>query len=123
MARVKSPPSLLSASASFIVWLIYFLVVYLLLEFGCPLGWDKGTVLGINVFTLVLLAVTVPAVLLIGLYGLRGYRDWRAAVALPNTGAALGARFFSFLSLTGAGLALIATGWTALPIVMLAPCR
>lgn len=122
MATLRSQPGLLTSSASFAVWLIYFVVVYLIVEFGCPLGLARASVWGANAVQVLLLVISVPVLIVIGLLGLRGYRSWRAQEKMPRDSASDDQLFFPFITLTGALLAFIATVWVVFPVLVLPPC-
>lgn len=122
MATLRSQPGLLTANAALAVWLIYFVVVYLIVEFGCPLGLARISVWGVNAVQVLLLGISVPVLIVIGLLGLRGYQSWRAHGKVSRDSAADDAPFFAFITLTGALLAFIATVWMVFPVLVLPPC-
>jgi len=122
MATLQSQPGLLTANAGLAVWLLYFVVVYLIVEFGCPLGLARISVWGVNTVQVLLLAISVPVLIVIGLFGLRGYQSWHAQGKMPRDSAADDTYFFAFLTLTGALLAFIATVWMLFPVLVLPPC-
>jgi len=118
--------SLVEAVSGFGVWALHFLAVYALVGVGCERTWDSAAFAGSNSLTWLLIAVTLPALGAIAWIGVRGWRAtgwWRR-----DTGARAGAsgelwRFTGLLTVTVAALAFLATLMTALPVLMLPPCR
>lgn len=67
-----------------LVWMAYFLVVYLLDEASCGLGFWRNEVWGtVTVLGLVSLGVTVVTLLLITYIGYRGLKLWQKAESVP----------------------------------------
>lgn len=110
--------------SSLVVWAVHFAAVYSLVGVGCNHGWHRVSLIGTNALTMLLAALTVPALVLIAWIGLRGWRSYRSAgrrgdLRREDAGRW---RFLGLVTLTLALLAFVSTIMTALPIVMLPPC-
>lgn len=99
---------MLAAILPMITWAVYFVVAYSAQGVGCDQAWNRTLLLGTNALTLALVALMVAALALIA---------WQGARAWPHR-----AGFHGRVTLVLAALALLATAFTGIPIVMLEPC-
>ncbi len=60
-----------------IVYAIYFISGYMLVEFACQTGVLQNTVGGLSLYAVIVLGLTLVAALLILLTGLSNFRRWR----------------------------------------------
>lgn len=116
-----APTRLTGLAAPMALWALHFVAAYSLVGLGCEEGWDQQRTLGLSALVWSLLAITVAALALIALLGLRG---WQARVASGNA-ADPGQRRRRFLASATALLAILATIavlFTAVPVFLLPPC-
>ncbi|MEX0900131.1 MAG: hypothetical protein WD081_05515 [Gammaproteobacteria bacterium] len=99
---------MLAAITPMITWAVYFVVVYAVQGLGCDQAWNRSLLLGTNALTLTLVVLTVAALALI---------TWQGARAWPRRSGFQGRVAFAL-----AVLAVLATAFTGIPIVMLEPC-
>lgn len=111
--------TLTGAVSGFIVWALHFVAVYALVGVGCERAWDGWPIAGSNALTVLLVAVTLPALGAIAWIGIGG---WRSAGRRPRDIDGPW-RFTGWLTAAAAVLAFTATLMTALPILMLPPCE
>jgi hypothetical protein len=107
------------AVAAFAVWMIYFTVVYAVHSVGCVLGWADTRIMGFNALTVWLAVITLATVLAIALLGRAQYRP---NATVPDSMQDR-ERFGAVVAWLACGLALIATLWVGLPVLMVAPCQ
>jgi hypothetical protein len=121
MSRFRT---LLGSVSGLIVWAVHFAAVYSLVGVGCEQQWHRIPLMGTNRLTLLLIAVTLPALALIAWIGRRGWLSHRNAA---RGGAAREDserwRFLSRVTLAIAVLAFLSTLMTSVPIMMLPPCN
>lgn len=110
--------------SSFIVWAVHFGIVYSLVGVGCDHDWHRMPLMGSNALTVLLTAITLPA---LGLIAWIGSGAWRSHRKASRGGAAredsVRWRFLSLITLAIAVLAFVSTVMTAVPIMMLPPCN
>jgi hypothetical protein len=132
VARAFERDSLFSLIAGPLVWTVHFLTLYIVTAIACAHGFFHEEVLGVRVVPLVGGAVTLVAVALILDAVVLAYRRWRGLPAegppapLPPHDAndvASRRRFMAYAGLLLSGLALIATLWQTLPILLFASCE
>lgn len=116
--------TLTGSVSSLIVWSVHFAVVYALAGLGCEMGWQHRSLLGGNLVSILLLAVTVPALGLIAWIGWGGWRwQGRARQSGIEPDTARRWRFMGYLTVALACVAFVSTVMTVLPVVMLPPCE
>lgn len=105
------------------IWTLYFAVVYAVQGAGCAAAAAPPGPEGFGPLWLVLLVLTLAAAGAIALTGVLSYRTWRRLrpVAARDT-AFERATFLAQGTLLNAGLFLVATLWSGLPILMFDPC-
>lgn len=92
-------------------WALHFLAVYVLQALACARGWPEPAT------RLAMAGVTVLAMAALTWIGARAWR--RRQSTLDHAGGAL----MAWLVLALAALALVATIFTTLPILLLTPCE
>lgn len=108
---------LLAATAGLILWLAYFIAVYLVADLGCAAGAAAASL------RTAMLAATVLA--LVAMLALGGY-GWllgRTAADAQDESCGQRARFHGSLAIGVTVIAVTATAWVALPLLLVAPCR
>lgn len=113
-----------------ILWSLHFLVVYCTNAVACAKGWSGVTVLGLGLVDFTVLAATVVVlVLLAGLAWLAWGRfapvkDARDYVHEhdPELARQARQRFMALAGLLQCGLAFVATGFVALPVLLVPKC-
>lgn len=114
------------AIGSFVLWAIYFVVVYAYLSIGCEKGWSEAELFGLKVLTLALAAITLAAMGAIAALAWMGFRRWRTAANSNSDEGSINEsqdRFTGLLTVMTSGLALLATIWVGLPVLLLQPCQ
>lgn len=123
LANARSLPGMVSG---LIVWAVWFVVVYALTGVGCRAGWHTRAMPVGNLLSIVMLACTVLALLLIFVCARRGYIAWRGARSASGQAGAEAVQRRRFLGLTMllvSALAAVGTVLVAVPIFMLPPCQ
>lgn len=118
--------SMLGMVSGLIVWAVWFVVVYALTGVGCRAGWQEQAMPVGNLLSLLMLACTALALVLIVICGRRGYAAWRGAghAATPAGAEAVQRRrFLGLTMLLVSALAAVGTVLVAVPILMLPPCH
>lgn len=115
--------NLIGMVASFIVWSAYFAAVYSFQAIACIRGFQGARVAGVDMLTLGLVIMTALTLVAIAYLGWRSLR----VVSLSRVvqGDAPDVSCADFMALTSAllaAMALVATLWVALPILLLPPC-
>jgi hypothetical protein len=101
MTRAVSPLALgYSILAGPILWFVHFIAVYTLAEFGCRANFTNLLFLVPSSIRLVIIAVTVPFIVAVGLGGVVAYRAWQTLNRDENALAA-GDTSFRFLVTLG----------------------
>lgn len=111
MTRASRPRWFLPIAAPMLPWAAHFVVVYSLQGLACARGWPEAGA------RLALVGATVVALLVLSWIGMRAWRCHRAA--RERAGEAL----MAWLVLALTALALVATLFTSLPILLLTPCE
>lgn len=106
-----------------VVYSLYFLVAYFLVEIGCTLGFLQGRVGGMSELTAVVVALTVVTVAAIVALGLPGYREWRQGRGARDDTGADAHRFASSAGVWLTLLFLLVTVATGIAQVVLSQCR
>lgn len=105
------------------IWALYFAVVYAVQGAGCADAIEAPGPEGFGPLRAVLLVLTLAAAGAIALTGLLSYRTWRRMPPPAERDAAFErAAFLAQGALLSAGLFLVATLWSGLPILMFDPC-
>lgn len=115
---------LTAAIAGLVVWALHFVVVYSLFSVGCALEWQAVHLLGLNRLALVLILITLPFLLLLAWLVVGSLLYWRRgrAPAAPERPPAGRARFLAMAAFWLNLLALVATLWVSLPLILTTPC-
>lgn len=116
--------ALILMSSGLLVWLVYFVVVYLVVDLGCELRASGALRFDAQVLRRFALAATLATVALIALLGLYGWRLFgreRAERDAPLHSQV--AEFSGTLTALVAGLAIVATVWTGLPALLVPACQ
>jgi hypothetical protein len=66
------------------IWMVHFLAIWMIAEWGCLAGWSGFTLLGFQAITVLLVIVTCIALPLVVAAGLLAWRNWRWARASTN---------------------------------------
>lgn len=105
------------------IWALYFAAVYAVQGAACAAAVEPPGREGFGPLWVVLLLLTLAAAGAIALMGILGYRTWRQLRPAANRDTAFArATFLAQGTLLNAGLFLVATLWTGLPILMFDPC-
>lgn len=99
-----------------IVWSTYFTIGYLFLEAACRHATPHATFLGISWPSLIVVALTLIALLILGYAGRFTYYWWRQT-GVPEYG-----RFMAQAGTLLSGFFTFVTLLTGLPALFLAPC-
>lgn len=111
-----------------VIWSIHLLVIWFADEFGCGIGLDDSTILGINVIhALVLLASLIGGIGMIA-SGVIAYRNWQQIETAPpqeREQHVRGAERGRFMALMGMGfspLFLLVMIYMTIPVFLLPAC-
>lgn len=122
--RVPDYQSWAGVLSGMIVWAVWFVVIYALAGIGCDAGWQTRAVPGGNQLSLILLASSATALVIIGWCARRGYVGWRRSQAAETGGIErqqrlqlMGLAMFVLSLLAAAGTVMI-----SIPVLMLDPC-
>ncbi|MDQ1080683.1 hypothetical protein [Pseudoroseomonas cervicalis] len=107
-------PGAALATLAFILWSLAFVALYAAVSVGCAAGWEAVPVGPASLQRLVMLAVWALHLALLGLLG------WAAWSAEPLDDAERS--FRRVVGFGGCALALAATFWTGLPVLMTSSC-
>lgn len=108
-----------------VLWFVYFTGVYALQGAGCALGLGVSRLFGISTLTVILLLVTAVVVAAMVLFGVWSYRSWHRLLEELDEAERKAhghAVFLAYGALLHAGLFLVATVWTAVPILLVPSC-
>lgn len=109
-----------------VVWSVYFLAVYAVGEFGCLSGALAGTVAGLPLVSVMVMAATLAALLVLAWAGWRTYAGWRRARAWRATGEPANqpgrTQFLEAGALILLALFSAAVLLTGVPMLVLRPC-
>ena len=117
-----SIPGFLMAPA---LWTLYFITIYSLHGAGCAAGLDERAVLGTDALHAALIALTAVTAIGIAAFGVASFLAWRRLLEVrERTGrpSSRHATFLSYGALLNAGLFLVATLWSGIPVVLLSAC-
>jgi hypothetical protein len=112
-----------------IVWSLHLLLVWSVDEFGCRLGFDQGSILGINSLHALVLAPSLVALTVSAGAGVIAYRNWREIEALDDEQReryARGVERGRFMAVTGmafSALFSLVILYMTVPIFLLPPCH
>ena len=118
-------PDWLSLLAGPLTWSGFFLIGYVLAEFGCKGGWLRGQIAGLPTASVVIAVLTVAALGLSIWAGWRTWRRWGAIRADPDAQLSRVEERQRFMTLGGlllSGLFSLAIVLTGIPAVVLEPC-
>ncbi|MGQ0603929.1 MAG: hypothetical protein ACT4QE_19790 [Anaerolineales bacterium] len=109
-----------------VVWAVYFLVAYLVGEFGCLSGALQFAVLGVPAVTAIVTLLTAIALIAVLIAGWKTFEVWQQMKALDDTEAAgreqARTRFLGFGGLLLSGLFAYAILLNGVPALVLRPC-
>jgi hypothetical protein len=109
-----------------VLWMLYFVAVYSLQGAGCAVGLDSVGGAGVDVLRIALGLLTAGVAAGIAVSGLWSFKAWRRLLRrLENEERNvlhLRSSFLAYGALLHAGLFLIATLWSGVPILMLDAC-
>ncbi|HEX2138625.1 MAG TPA: hypothetical protein VHG33_02825, partial [Woeseiaceae bacterium] len=108
-----------------VLWFVYFTGIYALQGAGCALGLEASRLFGVPMLPLMLLLVTVAILAAMVLFGVWSYRSWHDLLEEldeQERKAHGHAVFLAYGAILHAGLFLVATVWTAVPILLLDSC-
>ncbi len=126
-----SPHRLTGMAAPMLLWALHFVLVYSLQGLACVEGWQHVRLAGLAVVTWWLLGVTLAILAAQVALGVRALRAWgKARRELERRGPGQGhgrlpaphRRFTAAATSALALLAVVATGFTAIPILLLPTC-
>lgn len=107
-----------------VIWVVYFLIVYAVGEFGCLSGALNYAIGGVHVITLITAALALVAMAGLGVVGWRAYQRWRSLrPAIEDTLETRRTRFISFGAVLLGGLFELAILLNVVPVLVLHPCR
>jgi len=115
MASARSTSVSLALAGPFLVWALHFVLLYRFSALACARGFADEPMLG----TTLIPAVGGIATLIAAVVSVSMMWRGRAAAGRNDNGAA----FLGDCRLRATGLALLAIGWNALPLVLVIPCR
>ena len=108
-----------------VLWMLYFVAAYSLQGVGCAAGLNNVGIGGGNALKIALALLTLFVAAAIGGSGLWSFLAWRRLlrrVEEDEHSVHRHAPFLAYGALLHAGLFLIATLWTGVPILMVDPC-
>ncbi len=121
----KFPANALGFLITPILWMIYFVAMYSVQGAGCAIDLDQVALLGTDALHLALGVLTVTFSAAIALIGLASFRAWRALLDELDDAEHPAHRHSTFLAygaLLHAGLFLVATLWSGIPIMLVDAC-
>ncbi len=125
-ATLPVPPILIQIAAMLagpVIWIVFFLVVYAVGEFGCLSGALDYAIGGIHVITLITAALGLVAMVGLGVVGWRAYQRWRSLNAMDAASESRRTRFVTFGAVLLTGLFELAILLSIVPVLVLHPCR
>jgi hypothetical protein len=124
-SQIKEKPSTLwmGLLTGPIVYALYFIVGYLLVEMACQTGVLQTTVGGLSLYAVIVLALTLFAALVTLLTGLSNFRRWRQHAADHATDTDHASPFMVFGSLLLSILFTSLILLTGIPILVIQSCR
>lgn len=108
-----------------VAWAAFFVIIYSVQGAGCASGMYRAEILGLDGLGVILTLITALTAISILVIGLWSYRAWQRArtEAENNEHSGLGqSRFLAAGAALNAGLFLVATLWSGLPIAWTAAC-
>jgi hypothetical protein len=112
-----------------IIWSVHFLIVWLLVEFGCAVGLANTHWFGVNAVHATVLLATVAAAGLIVFSGIIAYRRYQRLQSLSSDEQSRfqreveRARFMAVVGMAFSVLFLVVVIYVALPAFVLPPCN
>jgi hypothetical protein len=105
------------------IWLVHFLAIWMIAEWGCLAGWTHFTILGFQSVAVLLVSATCIALPLIIAAGLVSWRIWRRARTSAKDYEADNRS--AYMGLGGVALSILfvfAAILESLPALLLHPC-
>jgi hypothetical protein len=125
MTRIKLSLSLgFSVLVGPITWFVHFILVYAVGEFGCRINFNNQFVVSPATIQLVVGIATITAVIVVGIGGLIGFRQWQS-IENQQSDVPSAEMLVHFLGLVGmllSALFLFAILMTAAPTLFLSTC-
>lgn len=124
-ARRRFPANAWGFLVTPLLWFAYFIAVYALQGVGCAVGLDEQRWFGVTTLRMLLLFVTGVTVAGMLLFGMWSFRSWyRLLDELEEEERQVHGHsvFLAYGALLHAGLFLVATLWTGLPILLVDSC-
>jgi hypothetical protein len=114
-----APHRLTGIAAPMTAWALHFVAVYAMQALACAQDWQRAPLAGREAVFWWLLLATLAAWVAIAALGLRA---WRALRIADDDDTARRHRFARRVTLAASAMALIAVGFTAIPIFLLPTC-
>lgn len=114
MTALDRLPGVVVATLAFILWSLAFGLLYVAVSLGCAWGWDRPAWMGLSLQRWVLLGVWTVHLAVLGALLARSWRGTRWGDAEAS--------FRPVLATGGLGLALAATVWCGLPVLLASDC-
>lgn len=105
-----------------VIYLIYFIVVWTLGEFGCLAGIQQLRPFGVNLIFVGIVALTAAAGLIIFAFGMASFRRWRKLRHGPAEAQEEGPAFMLYVGIWLDGIFLAVTLLTAAPLLVGSAC-
>ena len=105
-----------------VIYIVYFIAVWALGEFGCLAGIQQLTLYGQNPIRLGVLALTVVAALVTLIIGIVAFRRWRQLREAPEQNGGNYAKFMSFVGAWLNGFFTLAILLNAIPVLLGSGC-
>ena len=106
-----------------VVYAVHFIVVYLLVDVACRVGWLQFSLWGLSGLSIAVLGITLIAALINAGAGVLAYREWQAR---KDTEGGTQGTYAPLMALVGLGLNGLFTATilvTGAPALVLMPCR
>ncbi|HEU5103654.1 MAG TPA: hypothetical protein VFU22_31780 [Roseiflexaceae bacterium] len=112
--------SLLGAPSA---WLVHFLAIWVIAEWGCLASWSRFTLLGFDAITVLLVLATFLVLPLVIAAGMMAWRIWQRTRANANDGGSEHrSAYMSFGGVVLSTLFAFAIFLESLPALLLHPC-
>lgn len=110
-----------------IVWSVYFLVVYAIVEVACWAGLQGSDLEGLNALSFIVLGLTFAALLITFYFGFLAYRTWQrmsrhTANYAGQSQAEQRSGFMAFAGVLLSGLFALTILLNGIPALILRPC-
>ncbi len=106
-----------------IVYALHFIVVYLLVEIACRVGWLQFQLWGLSGLSITVLGITLVAAAINAGAGVLEYREWRLRKEREGGTSGTYAPLMSLVGVWLNGLFTLTILMTGAPALVLMPCR